>query len=225
MMNAVGKVLVSGLVQLVAIGVLLFLPAGTFDYWQAWALLAVFALSAWIPSVYLQLTNPAALQRRMRSGPTAEGRTVQKVVMAGLYGSLAAMCVVSGLDQRFGWSTVPPALSLVGNVLVAASLAVVVLVVVQNNYASTTVQVEAGQQVVSTGLYGLVRHPMYTGNALMLVGLPLALGSYWALAFIVPGLIVLATRIHDEEKMLGEELSGYREYTQQVRSRLVPYMW
>jgi protein-S-isoprenylcysteine O-methyltransferase Ste14 len=219
------KVFVSGLVQLVAIGVLLFVAAGTFAFWQAWAFLAVFALSAWLPSIYLQVTNPVALQRRMRSGPTAEGRPAQKVAMAGLYLALIAMCVVGGLDHRFGWSSVPTAICLVGDVLAALGLGVVVLVAIQNTYASTTVQVEAGQKVVSTGLYGLVRHPMYTGNALMLVGLPLALGSYWALIFVVPGLLVLASRIHDEEKLLAEELDGYLDYTLKVRSRLVPYMW
>ncbi|MGB3483285.1 MAG: isoprenylcysteine carboxylmethyltransferase family protein [Mycobacterium sp.] len=224
-MKAVLTVVVSGLVQLVAIGLLLFLPAGTFDFWQAWLFLAVFAFSAWLPSIYLQLTNPAALQRRMRGGPAAEARTVQKILMVGLYGSLAAMCVVSALDHRFGWSSVPTAVCWVGGVLVAAGLAVVVLVVVQNSYASTTVQVEAGQTVVSTGLYGVVRHPMYTGNVLMLVGTPLALGSYWALLFVLPGLIVLASRIRDEEKLLQEELDGYRQYTQAVRYRLVPCMW
>jgi protein-S-isoprenylcysteine O-methyltransferase Ste14 len=187
--------------------------------------LAVFACAALIPSVYLQATNPVALQGRMRSGPIAEGRTVQKVVMLGLYGSLAAICVISGLDHRWGWSSVPPAVSLIGDVAVAAGLGVVVLVVIQNSYASTTVQVASGQKVVSTGLYGLVRHPMYTGNVLMLVGLPLALGSYWALALVVPGVAVLAARIHDEETLLGEELDGYREYTQKVRSRLIPYVW
>lgn len=215
----------SGLVQLVAIGLLLFLSAGTVDYWQAQVFLVVFALSAWVPSIILQLTNPAALQRRMRGGPTAEGRTVQKLVMIGLYGSLVAMCVVSGLDHRFGWSSVPAALSLLGNVVVAGGLGVVMLVIIQNHYASSTVQVEAGQKVVSTGLYGLVRHPMYTGNVAMLVGLPLALGSYWALAFVVPGFIVLASRIKDEEKLLQQELEGYRQYTQDVRYRLVPCMW
>jgi protein-S-isoprenylcysteine O-methyltransferase Ste14 len=219
------KVFVSGLVQLVAIGVLLFVAAGTFAFWQAWAFLAVFALSAWLPSIHLQVTNPVALQRRMRSGPTAEGRPAQKVAMAGLYLALIAMCVVGGLDHRFGWSSVPTAICLVGDVLAALGLGVVVLVAIQNTYASTTVQVEAGQKVVSTGLYGLVRHPMYTGNALMLVGLPLALGSYWALIFVVPGLLVLASRIHDEEKLLAEELDGYLDYTLKVRSRLVPYMW
>jgi len=223
--NAIAKVLLSGAVQLVAVGVLLFIPAGTFDYWQAWTFLAVFALSAWLPSIYLQLTNPAALQRRMRGGPVAEARPVQKAVMAGLYLSLALMCVVSGFDRRFGWSSVPAALCLLGDVLVAAGLAVVVLVAVQNSYASTTVQVEAGQQVVSTGLYGLIRHPMYTGNVIMLLGLPLALGSYWALILIVPGVIALAWRIRDEEKLLRDELPGYREYTTTVRHRLLPGVW
>ncbi|MDG4666772.1 isoprenylcysteine carboxylmethyltransferase family protein [Mycobacterium sp. 236(2023)] len=224
-MNAVARVFVSGLVQTVAVGLLVFVPAGTFDFWQAWVFLVVFALSAWLPSVYLQLTNPEALQRRMRGGVAAEARPVQKIVMAGLYSSLAAMCVVGGLDHRFGWSTVPAALCLIGSALVAVGLSLVVLVVTQNNYASTTVQVEAGQNVVSTGLYGLVRHPMYTGNVVMLVGIPLALGSYWALAFVVPGLAVLAWRIRDEEKLLADELTGYREYTLKVRYRLVPCVW
>ena len=224
-MNAVLKVAALGLAQLVAIGLLMFLPAGTFDYWQAWIFLTVFALTAWFPSIYLQITNPVVLERRMRSGPIAEGRTVQKIVMIGLYGSLAAICVVGGLDHRFGWSSMPPALSVIGNVLAGASLIVTVLVAVQNTYASTTVQVETGQKVVSTGLYGLVRHPMYTGNVLILVGLPLALGSYWALFFVLPGVAVLAARIHDEEKLLGDELDGYREYTKKVRSRLIPQVW
>jgi protein-S-isoprenylcysteine O-methyltransferase Ste14 len=225
MVNSVLKVLLSGLVQLVSLAVLLFLSAGTFGYWQAWAFLVVFALCAWIPTIYLQMTNPAVLQRRMRGGPAAEGRIVQKIVMIGLYGSLALMCVVSGLDHRFGWSSVPTALSLAGDVVVGAGLGVVVLVAVQNSYASTVVQVQADQKVVSTGMYGLVRHPMYTGNLLMLVGLPFALGSYWALVFIVTGVVVLASRIHDEEKLLADELTGYREYTHTVRYRLVPCMW
>lgn len=223
--NDLVKVLMSGLVQVLSIAVLLFVPAGTVDYWQAWVFLTVFALSAWVPSIYLQLTNPAALQRRLRGGPTEEARPVQKIVMAVLYFCLAAMCVTSALDRRFGWSAVPPALCVIGSALVAIGLGLVVTVVTQNHYASTTVRVEEGQSVVSTGLYGLVRHPMYTGNVVMLVGIPLALGSYWALVFVVPGLAVLAWRIRDEEKLLGVELSGYREYTTKVRYRLVPCVW
>jgi protein-S-isoprenylcysteine O-methyltransferase Ste14 len=223
--KTIPKMLVIGLVGLVVVGLLLFLPAWTFDYWQAWVFLVVFALSTWIPSIYLLCKNPAALERRMRSGPTAETRTVQKVVMGGAWLSLAGMFVVSVLDHRFGWSRVPTAICLVGDVLAAVGLGVPMLVVIQNSYAAATVQVEAGQKLVSTGLYGLVRHPMYTSNVIMMVGIPLALGSYWGLVFVIPGLLVLALRIRDEEKLLQNELDGYREYTQQVRYRLVPCMW
>lgn len=224
-MKALARVLLTGLVQVLAIGVMLFAPAGTFHYWQAWVVLAVFTVSIWIPSGYLQLTNPASLERRMRGGPAAEGRTVQKLVMAVLYLSLVAMCVVGGLDHRFGWSLMPPALCVAGAAVLAVGMGMIVVVANQNTYASTTVQVEAGQQVVSTGLYGLVRHPMYSANTLMLAGLPLAVGSYWALLFVLPGVAVLASRIRDEEALLCTELSGYADYTRRVRYRLVPGIW
>ncbi|MBV8179332.1 MAG: isoprenylcysteine carboxylmethyltransferase family protein [Mycobacterium sp.] len=223
-MKTVGKGLISAALGLVAFGLMLFLPAGTFHYWQAWVFLGVFALSTWIPSVYLMRTNPAALERRMR-GPLAETRTLQRIVIAVLFICFPAMFVVSALDHRFGWSPVPASISIVGDVLVAVGLSVAMLVVIQNGYAAVNVTVEVGQHLVSTGLYGLVRHPMYTGNVILMVGVPLALGSYWGLVLVIPGLIVLALRIRDEEDLLEHELSGYREYTQQVHYRLVPYVW
>jgi protein-S-isoprenylcysteine O-methyltransferase Ste14 len=216
--------LLSAILGLVAFGAMLFLPAGTFHYWQAWVFLAVFALSTWIPSVYLMRTNPAALERRMR-GPLAETRTLQRIVVAVLFICFPAMFVVSALDHRFGWSPVPAAVSLVGDVLVGVGLGLAMLVVIQNGYAAVNVTVEAGQQLVSSGLYGLVRHPMYTGNVILMVGIPLALGSYWGLLFVVPGVIGHALRIRDEEDLLTHELSGYRDYTQRVHYRLLPYVW
>jgi protein-S-isoprenylcysteine O-methyltransferase Ste14 len=223
--KTIPKMLVFAVVEFVVFGAMLFFPAGTFNYWQAWVFLAVVGVSAWIPAVYLLRMNPAALEARMRGGPAAEGRMAQRVIIAGLYASLAAMVVVSALDHRFGWSPVPTAICVVGDVLVAIGLGVVAMVIIQNSYASATVQVQADQKVVSSGLYGLVRHPMYTGNVIMMVGIPLALGSYWGLVFVVPGLLVLASRIRDEEKLLQKELDGYREYTEKVRYRLVPSMW
>jgi protein-S-isoprenylcysteine O-methyltransferase Ste14 len=219
------KMLVFGLVEFVVFAAMLFVPAGTFEYWQAWVFLGVVAVAAWAPVIHVLRTNPVALHNRMRGGPTAETRAAQQFVIAVLYLSLAAMVVVSVLDHRFGWSRVSPAICLVGDVLVAAGLGLVALVIIQNSYAAATVQVQAGQTVVSTGLYRLVRHPMYTGNVIMMAGIPLALGSYWGLVFVVPGLIVLASRIHDEEKLLQEGLDGYRDYTQQVRYRLAPGIW
>ncbi len=223
-MNAVGKGLVSATLGLAAFGLMLFLPAGTFHYWQGWVFLAVFALSTWIPSVYLMRTNPAALERRMR-GPFAETRTLQRILITVVFICFPAMFVVSALDHRFGWSAVPTTVSLVGDALVAIGLGVDMLVVIQNGYAAVNVVVEQGQRLVSTGLYGLVRHPMYTGNVILMAGIPLALGSYWGLVFVIPGLTVLVLRIRDEEHLLAHELSGYREYTQQVRYRLAPGVW
>ena len=224
-MKTVPKVVAFSIVGTVMFGLMLFLPAGTFNYWQAWVFLVVFALSTLIPSLYLLRTNPVALERRMRTGPVAEARPVQKVVSAVLGLSLVALIVVSVLDHRFGWSRVPTTISLVGDVLVAIGLGVSMLVVIQNGYAASTITVESGQKLVSTGVYAFVRHPMYTGIVIMMLGIPLALGSYWGLVFVLPGLIGLAVRIGDEEQLLKQELDGYSEYAQKVHYRLVPYVW
>ena len=212
-------------IGLVVFGLLVFGPAGTFDYWQGWAFIAVFALATLIPSIYLGLRNPEALRRRMHAGPGAETRTVQKVISVVAFGSLAAMIVVSALDFRFGWSSMPAAVSVAGDVLVAIGLGMSMLVVIQNSYAAANITVESEQQLVTSGLYGFVRHPMYFGNVIMMIGIPLALGSYWGLVLVFPGLIVLGLRIADEEDMLKQQLDGYREYMQQVHFRLVPYVW
>ena len=215
----------SSLIGLVLFGLLLFLPAGTFDYWQAWVFIAVFSISTTGLSIYLLVTNPAVLQRRMHAGPTAETRTVQKIASTGLFVSFAAVMVLSALDHRFGWSPVPTAVSLAGDVLVVLGLGIGSLVVIQNSYAAANITVEEDQKVVSTGLYGLVRHPMYLGALIMLVGFPVALGSYWGLVVLIPIAIVFVVRVFDEEKALNQELAGYPDYTQQVHYRLVPYVW
>jgi len=132
---------------------------------------------------------------------------------------------LSAFDHRLGWSPVPAVVSLIGDALVVIGLAVAQLVIIENSYAAANVTVEAGQKVVSTGLYGIVRHPMYVGTLIMMAGVPLALGSWWGLVFLIPGLIALIFRILDEEKMLTQELDGYREYTQKVHYRLVSYVW
>jgi protein-S-isoprenylcysteine O-methyltransferase Ste14 len=217
--------LVSVPIGLVVFGLLVFWPAGTFDYWQGWAFITVFGIATLVPSVFLGVRNPAALQRRMHAGPWSETRAVQKVISVVAFASLAAMIVVSALDFRFGWSTMPAAVSVAGDVLVAVGLCIAMLVVIQNGYAAANITVEAGQQVITTGFYALVRHPMYFGNVIMMIGAPLALGSYCGLVFIIPGLIVLGLRIGDEEKLLRQELAGYDEYTEKVHYRLVPYVW
>jgi protein-S-isoprenylcysteine O-methyltransferase Ste14 len=207
------------------IGLALFWPAGTFDYWQAWVFLGVFVFLSAVYTVYIGVKNPEVLRRRMHAGPTAETRPVQKIVSSGVVLTFFAVLVVSAFDHRFGWSDVPTAVVLIGDVLVAVGLGISMLVVVQNSYAAASITVEAEQKVVSTGLYGFVRHPMYFGGLIMFIGLPLALDSYWGVVFLVPAVILLAARIFDEEKALTEELAGYREYTAKVHSRLVPHVW
>lgn len=206
-------------------GVMLFWPAGTFDYWQAWVFIAVFVVGTMIPTIYLAVKYPDAFRRRTRSGPLAESRMVQKLINVGIILTTVAAGVVSALDHRFGWSTVPTAVVVIGNVLVLAGLAVAELVVVQNNYAAATITVEKDQPVVSTGLYGVVRHPMYVGALILIVGMPLALGSYWGLLTMIPGVLIFVARITDEEEALRQDLDGYDEYTEKVHYRLVPGVW
>lgn len=224
-MKIVLQLLASAAGSVVFFGVLLFWPAGTFDYWQAWVFIAVFLIATMGPTVHLALKLPDAFQRRLRSGPLAESRLAQKVINLGIIASVMTVSVVSALDHRFGWSSVPTAVVIVGDVLVAVGIAVAYAVIAQNNYAAATITVEAGQPVVSTGLYGVVRHPMYVGALVMSFGTPLALGSYWGLLVVVAAVLVFAARIVDEERALRQDLAGYPEYMDKVQYRLVPGVW
>jgi protein-S-isoprenylcysteine O-methyltransferase Ste14 len=158
-------------------------------------------------------------------GPAAETSTVQRIIISvAILGNLG-MLVFSALDHRFGWSQVPPVVSLAGDALVALGFLIDFFVFKENSYGASTIQVVEGQQVISTGLYALVRHPMYMGVLVMVIGVPLALGSWWSLGIIALSVPVLVVRILDEEKLLRKDLPGYIEYTQKVHYRLVPYLW
>ncbi|MGE0219906.1 methyltransferase family protein [Mycolicibacterium sp.] len=206
-------------------GLALFLPAGTLRYWQAWAFLAVFFVATLVPTVYLAARHPDALARRMQAGPMAETRPAQRIIISATILVVAAVMVVSALDWRFGWSAVPVWAVVAGDVLVGIGLLGAQLVIVQNNYAGASIRVEAGQPLVSTGLYGVVRHPMYSATLVMMAGMPLALGSLWGLPVVAVALPVLIARILDEEKALTAELAGYPEYRTKVRFRLIPGLW
>lgn len=219
------QAVVSGIFGLVFFAVALFWPAGTFAYWEAWVFIVVFLAATLIPSFYLAVTDPTTLQRRLHAGPTAETRTPQKIAAVALVVLVLAVLIVSALDRRFGWSTVPTWLVLAGNVVVGVSLVLSQVVIFQNRFAAATIRVEAEQQVISTGMYGWVRHPMYSWALVMMFATPVALGSFWGLLAVTGALPILGVRILDEEKMLGAELRGYDEYRQTVRYRLVPGVW
>jgi protein-S-isoprenylcysteine O-methyltransferase Ste14 len=206
-------------------GLALFWPAGTFHYWQAWVFISVYIFSSIVPTAYLAAKQPAALRRRLHAGPTAETRPAQRIISTAIVLLVAATLVVSAFDHRFGWSTVPLGVIVIGDVLVAVGLIVAQMVIIQNGYASANITVEAGQPLVSTGLYGVVRHPMYLGVVINLIGTPLALDSLWGFVTVALVVPVLAARIVDEERMLVAELAGYPEYTTRVRSRFIPYVW
>lgn len=224
-MKLVMQALVSGLAGLLFFGVLLFLPAGTLNYWQAWVFIAVFLVATMVPSFYLAVNNPATLARRMHGGPTAETRPLQKIIITATFASVVVLTVVSALDHRFGWSHVPTAVVIAGNVLVLVGLIAAQAVVMQNNFAGASIQVEEEQPLVSTGMYGVVRHPMYSGALVMMFGMPLALDSYWGLLVTASAVPILVLRILDEESLLRTELAGYADYSAKVRWRLIPGVW
>ena len=206
-------------------GVLLFLPAGTFAYWEGWVFVAVFFACNLALTAYLVLKDPKLLERRMKVGPAAEKGTAQKIIMVLAFILFALAAVLPALDHRFGWSEVPAFVVVLGNILIALSYWGFYRVFRENTYGAATIQVEEEQTVISTGPYALVRHPMYSATLIMSIGMLLALGSWWGLLTLVPGSLVLAWRLLDEEKFLHKNLPGYTEYTRNVRYRLVPHVW
>lgn len=206
-------------------GVLLFLPAGTFDYWEAWVFIAVFFVCNLLLTVYMAVKDPRLLERRMKAGPGAETSTTQKIIVTFAFILFAGAAVFPALDHRFGWSKVPTAVVIVGDVLIVLSYVGFYRVFRENTYGAATIQVEKGQSVISTGPYAVIRHPMYSAGLILFFAMPLALGSWWGLLILPPVVLVLAWRLLDEEKFLQKNLPGYRQYMQNVRYRLVPYLW
>jgi protein-S-isoprenylcysteine O-methyltransferase Ste14 len=206
-------------------GLLLFIPAGTIRYWEAWIYLSIFSGASGLITLYLLRWDPALVERRMRGGPTAEKRPVQKLIMLATSIGFIALLVVPAFDHRFGWSAVPLGGVVTGDVLVAVGFSLIARVYRENTFTSATIEVAKNQTVISTGPYAIVRHPMYASSSLYLVGTPLALGSYWGLVPIAAMLPFLLWRLLDEERFLATNLPGYTAYQKLVRHRLVPFVW
>ena len=217
---------IAGFLQLSAVlALLLFLPAWTLRYWQAWTYLAVFLGSSLLISIDLWFRDRRLLERRLKAGPGAEGRKGQNWIRVLASFCFAALLVIPALDHRFGWSGVPGALIVVGNSLVAVGFLIVYLVFRANSFTAGTIEISCEQTVATTGPYAVIRHPMYAGALILLLGTPLALGSFWGLLALIPMTAALAARLLDEEKLLAAELPGYREYCRTVRFHLVPFVW
>jgi protein-S-isoprenylcysteine O-methyltransferase Ste14 len=223
------KFILKGIVANVVTGALflacLFIPAGTIHYWQAWVFFIVFEVSGQALGVYFLVHDRKVLERRVEVGPTAEKEPAQKVISVLFLVGVAGMLIFPALDHRYGWSPVPAYMSVLGDILVAVSLLANIPILETNKYAASTIRVEEGQPVVSTGPYAWVRHPMYSVVMILLVGIPLALGSWLGLLWLAAFFPVLAWRLLDEERFLRQNLPGYDEYTKKVRYRLVPHVW
>lgn len=207
---------------LVVMSAMFFIPAGTLDFWQAWVYLAIILGCMIYIASYLIKYHPDLMERRMRF---KEREKEQKLIIKLSYFPFLLAFILPGFDRRFGWSDMPVWVVALGNLLVFAAYILVFNVFKQNAYASRIIETSEEQQVISTGLYGIVRHPMYLGTSTMYVFTPIALGSWWA---VIPALLILPVivmRIRNEEKVLAKDLPGYTEYLQKVKYRLLPGVW
>jgi protein-S-isoprenylcysteine O-methyltransferase Ste14 len=219
----IGKTIIIRLIAgVLLIGALLFLPAGSLRYWQAWLYLGVLFIPMLVVLAYLWQRDRDLLVRRMQ---TREKEPEQKTIIAITAIICLAAIVIPGLDFRFGWSTVPVDLVLASDAIVFLGYLVFFLTLRENSYASRIISVEKDQTVISTGPYAVVRHPMYLGALVMLLFTPPALGSVWGLVTFVPLLVMIVFRIRNEEQVLLRDLPGYGEYRGKVRYRLVPGVW
>jgi protein-S-isoprenylcysteine O-methyltransferase Ste14 len=215
-----------GFVRLIiAMAMSLFLPAWTLHYWQAWMFLAVFSMSVLAITVYLMKNDPKLLERRIHAGSRAENERSQKIIQFLAAIAFIALFILPAIDHRFAWSNVNIFMIISGDIIVALGFLIVFLVFKENTFTSATIEVSSEQKVISTGPYAFVRHPMYIGALVMLSGVPLALGSWWGMLMVIPMTLVIVWRLLDEETFLARNLPGYSEYRNEVRYRLVPFLW
>ena len=204
------------------VGLLIFLPAGTFFYMNGWLLVGLLFVPMLIAGFVMFFRFPAFLEKRL---DIKEKQATQKGVIAFSGLMFVAGFVVSGLDHQFGWSNMPSAVVMIASVLFLVAYGLYAEVMRENAYLSRTIKVEEGQKVVDTGLYGIVRHPMYMATILLFLMIPLILGSWYALIVFAFYPAIILVRLKDEEELLTRELPGYRAYKQKVKYRIIPFIW
>jgi len=216
------KVIMRFAMVLPFLGLMFFLPAWTFNYWQAWLYMLILFIPMSILVRYLYKHDPELLERRMR---IKERQNTQKLIIAASFLFFLPAFIIPGFDVRFGWSNVPLIMVIIADVVVLFGYLMFAFVLKTNSYASRVVEVEKGQKVITTGPYAIVRHPMYLAVLILYAFSPLALGSYWAMVPLVLLIILLVARIKGEEKELLENLEGYKEYVMKTKYHLVPGIW
>ena len=207
---------------LIVVGVLLFVPAGTLDYWQGWLFVALLFVPMFIAGVVLMFRKPELLRKRLEA---KEEEKEQKWVVALSGMMFIVMFVVAGLNRRFMWWMLPDWVVYAAAGLFLAGYLLYAEVLRENVWLSRTIEVQEHQKVIDTGLYGIVRHPMYAATLLLFLSMPLVLDSLWSFAIMLFYIPIISKRIGNEEKVLEEGLEGYREYKQRVRYKVIPFVW
>lgn len=206
----------------IVIGILLFLPAGSFQYWNAWLFMGILFVPMFLAGIVMMMKNPQLLEKRLYA---KEKQTEQRLVikLSGLM--FVAGFVIAGLNFRFQWIVLPVQVVWAGAVLFLLSYLIYAEVLRENTYLSRTVEVQEGQKVIDTGLYGIVRHPMYSATIILFLSMPIVLGSVISFAIFLVYPAILVKRIRNEEAVLAKELEGYAEYQKKVKYRLIPFVW
>lgn len=207
---------------LVFIGILLFLPAGTFEYWNAWLFIALLFIPMFLVGIILWIKNPQLLEKRLKN---KEKENTQKTVINVSVIVFTIGFIISGLDFRYGWSQISIEFVIFGSIMLIISYGLYVEVMRENTYLSRIIEVQKEQKVIDTGLYRIVRHPMYFSTILLFLSFPIVLGSVFSFIIFLGFPFLLVKRIKNEEEVLEKELDGYKEYKQKVKYRLIPFIW
>jgi len=216
------QVIIKVIFSLLFICLLLFVPAGTMNYWNGWLFIGALFIPMFFVMVYLMRNDPELLQKRLK---TNEKEKTQKVYLFLSIVICILTFAIPGLDFRYQWSEVPLWLVILATGIMVVGYFMFFTVMKQNSYASRVIEIQEGQKLIDTGLYGLVRHPMYLSATIMYVAMPLILGSYWSLIPVLFLPLLLAIRILNEEKVLKNNLPGYEQYMQKIKYRLIPFIW
>lgn len=216
------QAIVKYLVGLLLFSALLFIPAGTVNYWNGWLLMGILFVPILLVGIFLAIKNPVLLRKRLNS---KEEQSEQKSVL--IVGSLMFLSgfIVAGLDFRYQWLAIDPWVVIVATIVFIMGYLIYVEVLRENTYLSRTIEIQENQQVVSTGLYGIVRHPMYTATLVLFLSMPLVFGSFFSFLIFLIYPVLIAKRIRNEEIVLERSLEGYSKYKEQVKYRLIPFIW
>lgn len=216
------QAIVKFIVGVILVGILIFLPAGTLNFFNGWLLMAILFIPMFIAGIIMMFKNPKLLKKRLDAKEKQKDQDLV-VKLSGLM--FLAGFVVAGLGYRFDWYSLPQTVAIIAAVVFLLSYALYAEVLRENTYLSRTIQVQDGQKVIDTGLYGIVRHPMYSATLLLFLSMPIVLGSIYSFIIFLAYPFIIAKRITGEEEFLEKELDGYSEYKQRVKYRLIPFIW